>query len=160
MDAAAACLPVTPLRCRRPRPWARLLPKASAHATRGEAELASLSAALTRAQLEKMTLKLKVFEDFEALLAHERNELERDRQQLYLDRLAFKKTVLAAREPQGASDAMTGVEGGGGGGSSGAAAGDGKPEHGAGYGSLGRSYVPQKSKGGSVPSGSRRIVSL
>ena len=61
-------------------------------------ELQSLTNALLSLQLKKMELKLAHFQDIENLLEFERQSLERERQQLYLDRLAFRKTVLSLAE--------------------------------------------------------------
>ena len=41
-----------------------------------------------------MKIKLSHFEELESLLELEKQSLARERQQLYLDRLAFRKTVL------------------------------------------------------------------
>ncbi len=48
--------------------------------------------------LRKMELKMKYFNEMEAMIQAERRELERARQQLFLDRLAFKRRVRDVQE--------------------------------------------------------------
>jgi SWI/SNF related-matrix-associated actin-dependent regulator of chromatin subfamily C len=72
--------------------------KASVLSDNESKELQSLTNALLSLQLKKMELKLSHFQDIENLLEFERQSLERERQQLYLDRLAFRKTVLSLAE--------------------------------------------------------------
>ena len=57
-----------------------------------------LVSATVNAELQKMELKLKQFAEMEDILQAERRELERGRQQLFLDRLAFKKRVKDVQE--------------------------------------------------------------
>ena len=57
-----------------------------------------LVSAAANITLEKLELKLKYFNEMEAILRAERRELERGRQQLFLDRLAFKQRVRAVQE--------------------------------------------------------------
>ncbi|MCJ1286290.1 hypothetical protein MMC26_005635 [Xylographa opegraphella] len=72
--------------------------RASALATHEERHMTSLVAAAVNVSLEKLELKLAQFSEMESILQAERLELEKARQQLFLDRLAFKKRV---REVQG-----------------------------------------------------------
>ena len=57
-----------------------------------------LLSAAVNVTLQKMELKLKYFDEMEAILQAERRELERGRQQLFLDRLAFRKRVRETQE--------------------------------------------------------------
>jgi len=52
-----------------------------------------LVAAATNVTLQKLELKMQYFNEIEGILRAERRELERGRQQLLLDRLAFKRRV-------------------------------------------------------------------
>ncbi|KAJ3280223.1 hypothetical protein HK104_000821 [Borealophlyctis nickersoniae] len=72
--------------------------KSTVLARHQETEMRDLTMALVHAQMKKMELKLKHFEELEGILEHERKEVERDRQKLYLERLAFRRTVLGAAE--------------------------------------------------------------
>ncbi|MCJ1390173.1 hypothetical protein MMC18_003031 [Xylographa bjoerkii] len=73
--------------------------RASALASHEERHMTNLVAAAVNISLEKFELKLAQFSEMESVLQAERQELEKSRQQLFLDRLAFKKRV---REVQGA----------------------------------------------------------
>ncbi|KAI8920760.1 SWIRM domain-containing protein [Powellomyces hirtus] len=64
----------------------------SGHAT---SELHALTLALIQAQMRKAEAKMSHFEQLEQLLEQERKDLEREKQKLYLDRLAFRKVVAA-----------------------------------------------------------------
>jgi SWI/SNF related-matrix-associated actin-dependent regulator of chromatin subfamily C len=57
-----------------------------------------LVSSAVNATLMKFELKLKQFNEMEEILQAERRELERGRQQLFLDRLSFKKRVNAVQE--------------------------------------------------------------
>ena len=57
-----------------------------------------LVSAAVNVTLQKMELKLKYFNEMEAILQAERRELERARQQLFLDRLSFKRRVREVQE--------------------------------------------------------------
>lgn len=70
--------------------------KASVLSDNETKELAELTHALVQLQLKKMELKLQHFEELESALELEKQNLEREKQQLYLDRLAFQKTMLSA----------------------------------------------------------------
>ena len=72
--------------------------RAAALASHEERQMTNLVAAAVNMSLEKFELKLAQFSEMESVLQAERQELEKDRQQLFLDRLAFKKRV---REIQG-----------------------------------------------------------
>ncbi|KAF9914989.1 hypothetical protein BX616_007145 [Lobosporangium transversale] len=72
--------------------------KAKILADNEEREVKRLVTQVVEAQMKKMELKLQQFEELESLLEIERRELERQRQQLYLDRLAMKKSIMAMQE--------------------------------------------------------------
>ena len=80
--------------------------RAAALASHEERQMTSLVAAAVNISLEKFELKIAQFSEMESILQAERQELEKARQQLFLDRLAFKKRV---REVQGALRKM-GIE--------------------------------------------------
>ncbi|KAI8820763.1 SWIRM domain-containing protein [Fimicolochytrium jonesii] len=60
------------------------------HAT---SELHALTLALLQAQYKKLEAKMSHFAELEAVLESERKEIEREKQKLYADRLAFRKLV-------------------------------------------------------------------
>lgn len=70
-----------------------------------------LVSAAANVMLQKLELKLKYFNDMEGILQAEKRELERGRQQLFLDRLAFKKRVRDAQEGLQAAAAAGGEAG-------------------------------------------------
>ncbi|KAF9096848.1 hypothetical protein BGX23_010296 [Mortierella sp. AD031] len=72
--------------------------KAKVLADNEEREVQRLVTQVVEAQLKKMELKLQQFEELESVLETEKRELERQRQQLYLDRLAMKKSIMAMQE--------------------------------------------------------------
>ena len=72
--------------------------RAAGLASHEEREMTRLVSAATNTTLEKFELKLKQFSEMEAILQAERQEVERAQQQLFLDRLAFKKRVDEANE--------------------------------------------------------------
>ncbi|KAF4636381.1 hypothetical protein G7Y89_g1691 [Cudoniella acicularis] len=74
-------------------PLATVAARAGALASHEEREMTRLIAAAVNRELEKMELKLRQFNEMEQIMQAERRELERGRQQLFLDRLAFKKRV-------------------------------------------------------------------
>ncbi|KAM3471532.1 hypothetical protein MY5147_005787 [Beauveria neobassiana] len=74
-------------------PLASMGARAAAFASHEEREMTRLVSAATNVMLQKLELKLKYFGELEAVLREERRELERGRQQLFLDRLAFRKRV-------------------------------------------------------------------
>ncbi|KAJ3256216.1 hypothetical protein HK103_005675 [Boothiomyces macroporosus] len=65
--------------------------KASVLTTHEELEMQKATRILIETQLKKMELKLQHFQELEAILEHERKELEAERHQFYLDRLELKK---------------------------------------------------------------------
>ncbi|KAF2719278.1 SWIRM-domain-containing protein [Polychaeton citri CBS 116435] len=67
--------------------------RASALASHTERQLTSQISLAVNLQLQKLDLKLQQFNEMEALLQAERREVERVRQRLFLDRLAFRKKV-------------------------------------------------------------------
>lgn len=85
--------------------------RAAALVSNEEREMTRLVSSAVNTTLEKFELKLKQFSEMEAVLQAERRELERGRQQLFLDRLAFRKRVAEAQESLGLAH-LTGGEGG------------------------------------------------
>jgi len=79
-------------------PLAAVAARAGGLASHEEREMTHLVSAAVNTTLLKMELKLKQFNEMEQIIQAERRELERGRQQLYLDRLAFKKRVREAQE--------------------------------------------------------------
>ncbi|EKD17778.1 uncharacterized protein L3040_002147 [Drepanopeziza brunnea f. sp. 'multigermtubi'] len=79
-------------------PLASVAARAGGLASHEEREMTRLVSAAVNATMMKMELKLKQFNEMEQIIQAERRELERGRQQLYLDRLAFKKRVREAQE--------------------------------------------------------------
>lgn len=74
-------------------PLALSAARASALASHEERHLTRLVSAATNLQLQKLELKLQQFTELESVLSAERRDLERRRQQLFLDRLAFQKRM-------------------------------------------------------------------
>ena len=72
--------------------------RAAALASHEEREMTRLVSAVVNTTLQKLELKLQQFQEMEALIQAERRELERGRQQLFLDRLQFKKRVRDVQE--------------------------------------------------------------
>ena len=72
--------------------------RAAALASNEEREMTRLVSAAVNTTLEKFELKMDQFKEMEAALQSERRELERERQQLFLDRLAFRKRVVETQE--------------------------------------------------------------
>jgi SWI/SNF related-matrix-associated actin-dependent regulator of chromatin subfamily C len=79
-------------------PLATIAARAGGLASHEEREMTRLVSAAVNVTLEKFELKLKQFNEMEQILQAERRELERGRQQLFLDRLAFKKRVNDVQE--------------------------------------------------------------
>jgi len=67
--------------------------RAAALASHTERQLTNQVSAAVNLQLQKLELKLQQFSEMEAILQAERREVERMRQRLFLDRLAFRKRV-------------------------------------------------------------------
>lgn len=74
-------------------PFALGAARASALASHQEREITRLVSFAVNTQLSKLELKLQQFNELESLLSAERRDLERRRQQLFLDRLSFQKRV-------------------------------------------------------------------
>lgn len=72
--------------------------RSSALASHAERHLTSLVSSVVNLQLQKMELKLTQFNEMEELLAAERREVERQRQRLFLDRLAFQRKVKSMED--------------------------------------------------------------
>ena len=72
--------------------------RAAALASHEERQMTTLVSAALNSALEKLELKLKQFQEMEACLQMERLELEKAQQQLFLDRLAFKRRVKDVQE--------------------------------------------------------------
>ncbi len=72
--------------------------RAAALASNEEREMTRLVSAAVNTALQKLELKLQQFSEMEAVLQAERRELERGRQQLLLDRLAFRKRMGEIQE--------------------------------------------------------------
>ncbi|KAJ8323818.1 SWI/SNF and RSC complex subunit Ssr2 [Batrachochytrium dendrobatidis] len=72
--------------------------KARAIADCDEHEMQRVTRHIIEVQLKKMELKLQHFNELEAILEHERKELERERLKLFLDRLALRKTTLHSKD--------------------------------------------------------------
>lgn len=79
-------------------PLATVAARAGGLASHEEREMTRLVSAAVNTTLMKFELKLKQFSEMEQILQAERRELERGRQQLFLDRLAFKKRVKDVQE--------------------------------------------------------------
>ena len=74
-------------------PFALAAARASALASHEERHLTRLVSGAVNIELQKLQLKHSHFVDLENFLATERRDLERRRQQLFLERLAFQKRV-------------------------------------------------------------------
>lgn len=72
--------------------------RAATLASHEEREMTRLVSAAVNTTLQKLELKLAQFTEMEAVLQAERQDLERARQQLFLDRLSFKKRVREVQE--------------------------------------------------------------
>ncbi|KAF3767827.1 hypothetical protein M406DRAFT_39485 [Cryphonectria parasitica EP155] len=92
-------------------PLATIGARADALASHEEREMTRLVSAAVNITLQKMEQKMKYFNEMEALLQEERRELERARQQLFLDRLAFKKRVRRVQDELKTAAAMGGEQG-------------------------------------------------
>ena len=92
-------------------PLATIGGRAGGLASHEEREMTRLVSAAVNVTLQKMDLKLKYFSEMEAILQAERRELERARQQLFLDRLSFKRRVREVQEGLSAAVAQGGEQG-------------------------------------------------
>ncbi|GKT85175.1 SWI/SNF complex protein [Colletotrichum tofieldiae] len=79
-------------------PMATMGARAAGLVSHEEREMTRLVSAAANLTLQKLELKLKYFNEMEAILQAERRELERGRQQLFLDRLAFKRRVREVQD--------------------------------------------------------------
>ena len=85
--------------------------RAAALASNEEREMTRLVSAAVNTTLQKLELKLQQFSEMESMLQAERRELERGRQQLFLDRLAFRKRVAETQEALRMASLKGGEEG-------------------------------------------------
>ncbi|PTB71039.1 chromatin remodelling factor-like protein [Trichoderma citrinoviride] len=92
-------------------PLASIGARGAVFASHEEREMTRLVAAASNVMLQKLQMKLKYFDEMEELLREERRELERGRQQLFLDRLAFKRQVQAIQDTLNAAAEVGGVQG-------------------------------------------------
>lgn len=74
-------------------PLATIGARSDGLASHEEREMTRLVSAAVNITLQKNEMKMKYFREMEAMAQEERRELERGRQQLFLDGLAFKKRV-------------------------------------------------------------------
>ncbi|KAF9574576.1 hypothetical protein EC968_006189 [Mortierella alpina] len=72
--------------------------KAKTLADYEEREIQRLVTVVVEMQLKKLQLKQQQFEELEAILDAEKNELIKSREQLYLSRLEMKKSIMAMQE--------------------------------------------------------------
>ncbi|KAK3081706.1 hypothetical protein LTS18_003651 [Coniosporium uncinatum] len=79
-------------------PLALSAARSAALASHEERATTRLVSAATNIQLQKLELKLQQFTELENLLSAERRDLERRRQQLFLDRLAFQKRMRSVED--------------------------------------------------------------
>ena len=79
-------------------PFALSAARSSALASHEERHVSRLVSGAVNLQLQKLQLKIAHFNDFEKLLSAERRDLQRRRQQLFMDRLAFQRRVRSLEE--------------------------------------------------------------
>jgi SWI/SNF related-matrix-associated actin-dependent regulator of chromatin subfamily C len=75
--------------------------RSAALASHTERQLTNQVSAAVNLQIQKLELKMQQFSEMEALLQAERREVERMRQRLFLDRLAFRRKVREVEEKIG-----------------------------------------------------------
>lgn len=92
-------------------PLASIGARAAGFASHEEREMTRLVSAAANVTLQKLEMKLKYFTEMEAILRAERRELERGRQQLFLDRLAFKRRVREVQDGLKSAAAAGGEQG-------------------------------------------------
>lgn len=92
-------------------PLASIGARSGGLASHEEREMSRLVSAAVNVTLQKMELKLKYFNEMESMLQAERRELERARQQLFLDRLSFKRRVQEVQEGLRVAAATNGEQG-------------------------------------------------
>ncbi|EUC46289.1 hypothetical protein COCMIDRAFT_93118 [Bipolaris oryzae ATCC 44560] len=91
-DTSSGANPLTTL------PFALSAARSSALASHEERHITRLVSGAVNLQLQKLQLKLAHFNDFEKLLSAERRDLQRRRQQLFMDRLNFQRRVRALED--------------------------------------------------------------
>ncbi|KAF1850719.1 SWIRM-domain-containing protein [Cucurbitaria berberidis CBS 394.84] len=79
-------------------PFALSAARSAALASHEERHITRLVSGSVNLQLQKLQLKLAHFNDFEKLLSAERRDLQRRRQQLFMDRLNFQRRVRAMED--------------------------------------------------------------
>ena len=79
-------------------PLATIAARAGGLASHEEREMTRLVSSAVNTTLMKLELKLKQFNEMEEILQAERRELEKGRQQLFVDRLALKKRTRDIQE--------------------------------------------------------------
>ncbi|KAF9638416.1 SANT domain DNA binding protein [Lasiodiplodia theobromae] len=79
-------------------PLALSAARAAALASHEERNISRLVSSAVNVELQKMQLKLQQFSELEQVLSAERRDLERRRQQLFLDRLGFQKRMRAVED--------------------------------------------------------------
>ncbi|KAF2870849.1 hypothetical protein BDV95DRAFT_545973 [Massariosphaeria phaeospora] len=79
-------------------PFALSAARSSALASHEERHVSRLVSGAVNLQLQKLQLKLAQFNDFEKLLAAERRDVQRRRQQVFIDRLNFQRRVRALED--------------------------------------------------------------
>ncbi|EPS43505.1 hypothetical protein H072_2530 [Dactylellina haptotyla CBS 200.50] len=79
-------------------------------ASNEEREVMRLVSETINASLRKIDMKLTHFQELENLLHAERKELEKNKQQLFMDRLAMKKQVIKAAELLKKAQASSGAD--------------------------------------------------
>jgi SWI/SNF related-matrix-associated actin-dependent regulator of chromatin subfamily C len=92
-------------------PLAAVGARAGGLASHEEREMTRLVSSAVNVTLDKLEHKLKYFNEMEAILQAERRELERARQQLFLDRLSFKRRVREVQEALRQAAAVGGDQG-------------------------------------------------
>ncbi|OAG05984.1 SWIRM-domain-containing protein [Paraphaeosphaeria sporulosa] len=79
-------------------PFALSAARSAALASHEERHITRLVSGAVNLQSQKLQLKMQHFNDFEKLHAAERRDLQRRRQQLFMDRLSFQRRVRALEE--------------------------------------------------------------
>lgn len=92
-------------------PLAATAARGQALTSHEEREMTRILSASVNATLNKWELKLSQFSEMESMLQAERRELEKSRQQLFLDRASFKKQVRNVQQQLKQASLMGGDEG-------------------------------------------------
>lgn len=79
-------------------PLALSAARSAALASHEERNISRLVSSAVNVELQKMQLKLQQFSELEQVLSAERRDLERRRQQLFLDRLTFQKRMRSVED--------------------------------------------------------------